>query len=144
MDLLEKIQNRKAVVAVIGLGYVGLPLATVFAQAGFKVIGLDVDQRKVDAVNLGQSHIDDVPSAVLERVTISRDNDNGTAPGLFATSNYDALADADAAIICVPTPLSKTRDPDLSYIIAAADDIAGRLHRRIGPPTHARRQPSAP
>ena len=129
MDLLEKIQNRKAVVAVIGLGYVGLPLATVFAQAGFKVIGLDVDQRKVDAVNLGQSHIDDVPSAVLERVTISRDNDNGTAPGLFATSNYDALADADAAIICVPTPLSKTRDPDLSYIIAAADDIAGRLHR---------------
>ena len=138
MDLLEKIHNRQAVVSVVGLGYVGLPLATVFAQAGYRVVGLDVDQRKVDSINRGQSYIDDVPSSVLGQVTLGRDIDSDGVsgesgaeplPGLVATSDYDALTDADVVIICVPTPLSKTRVPDLSHIIATADDIAGRLRR---------------
>ncbi|MGQ9595717.1 MAG: nucleotide sugar dehydrogenase [Anaerolineae bacterium] len=118
--LLRKIEGREAVVAVIGLGYVGLPLAVAFAEAGFPVVGIDVDVRKVEAVNRGESYVQDVPSETLASLV---------AGGLRATADCDVLRGADAAILCVPTPLSKTRDPDLSYIVAAADAVAQRLHR---------------
>jgi|Deesub1362A_J573_1020465.scaffolds.fasta_scaffold09936_2 UDP-N-acetyl-D-glucosamine dehydrogenase len=119
MFLLEKIERREAVVSVIGLGYVGLPLAVAFAEAGFRVIGIDIDQARVDAVNRGESYVQDVPRDVLARYAGDR---------LSATTDYDALEEVDATIICVPTPLSKTKDPDMSYIVAATEEIAQRLH----------------
>lgn len=118
--LLRRIEGREAVVAVIGLGYVGLPLAVAFAEAGFPVVGVDIDVCKVEAVNRGESYVQDVPSETLVGLV---------AKGLRATADYDVLREADAVILCVPTPLSKTRDPDLSYIVAAADAVAQRLHR---------------
>lgn len=125
-QLLTKIDNRTAKVAIIGLGYVGLPLAVAFAENGFHVVGVDVDQRKVEALNRGESYVRDVPSARLAPlVTV----DKGVAAGTFrATMDYGALDDCDAAIVCVPTPLSKTKDPDMSYILAATDAIAQHLH----------------
>jgi len=139
--LLTKIQNRTATVAVIGLGYVGLPLAVAFAKAGFPVIGIDVDEKKVAAVNRGESYIRDVASEELAkliaddgRLTI---DDNGEKPHrpssmvhghLSATTDYAVLEDVDVAIICVPTPLSKTRDPDVRYILAATEAVAKHMH----------------
>jgi UDP-N-acetyl-D-glucosamine dehydrogenase len=126
MDLLEKIGTRKAVVSVVGLGYVGLPLAVAFAQAGFRVVGIDVSQERVDSINRGESQIPDIsPEAVAQLVSDDRGPTDGS---LSATTDYDALGSVDAVIICVPTPLSKTRDPDVSHIVAAADEVAGRLH----------------
>jgi len=117
---LQKIQNHQAVVAVIGLGYVGLPLVVAFAEAGFRVVGIDVDQRRVDILNRGDSHISDVPAETIRRLV--------TAKKFEATTDYDLLHETDAIIICVPTPLSKIKDPDVSYIIASVDQIAQRLH----------------
>lgn len=121
-ETLQKINNREAVVAVIGLGYVGLPLAIAFAETGFRVIGIDLNQQRVDALNRGESYVEDIPAEILARY-ITQDN-----PLLNATTDYDALLDADAAIVCVPTPLSKTKDPDISYLISATNEIARRLH----------------
>ncbi len=115
-SLLRKIAARDARVAVVGLGYVGLPLAVEFAEAGFRVIGMDVDAEKVQQINAGQSYIDDVPGG---RVRSLIDSEK-----LSATACYDDLREADAISICVPTPLRKTRDPDMSYIIRAAESIA--------------------
>ena len=142
--LLTKIQNRTATVAVIGLGYVGLPLAVAFAKAGFSVVGIDVDEKKVAAVNRGESYIRDVPSedlarlvratdlpslAVVRRSSVSDHRPSSIGHGhLSATTDYAVLDDLDVAIICVPTPLSKTRDPDVRYILAAADQLAERVH----------------
>jgi UDP-N-acetyl-D-glucosamine dehydrogenase len=118
--ILEKIADRTAVVGVVGLGYVGLPLAVEFAQVGFKVIGIDYDQRKVDALNSGVSYIPDVPTDhVAELVKQGR---------LFATTDYAALREADSVSICVPTPLRKSRDPDMSYVIASADEVVKHAH----------------
>ena len=115
-DLLGKIADREARIAVVGLGYVGLPLAVEFAETGFCVIGMDVDARKVQRINAGESYIDDVAD---ERVR------GLVAAGKFsATSCYGDLRPVDAISICVPTPLRKTRDPDMSYIIQAAQSIA--------------------
>jgi UDP-N-acetyl-D-glucosamine dehydrogenase len=106
-------------VAVIGLGYVGLPLATAFAKAGFRVIGVDVDRSKVDAINAGRSYIPDVPDEdLMPHVGSGR---------LIATLDYDALAGADAIFICVPTPYDAQRAPDLSFIRSASDSIQTRL-----------------
>jgi len=130
------------VVAVIGLGYVGLPLAVAFAKAGFPVVGIDVDEKKVAAVSRGESYIRDVPSvdlAALVGTTVNqrssagdhrpRTNDHRSPAGsLIATTDYTVLDDADVAIICVPTPLSKTRDPDVRYILSAADAVAEHIH----------------
>ena len=132
---LEKIESRQAVVAIIGLGYVGLPLATLFAEAGFRVVGIDVNEAKVDALNRGDSSIEDVPSASLKRlmslVPPSRKeeakNSDTRTPLLSATSDFDALYEADLAIVCVPTPLYDTKEPDLSHLVSAADEIAQRL-----------------
>ncbi len=115
--LLARFQKRTAHAAVIGLGYVGLPLAVSFAEAGYRVSGIDVDRRKVEAIRQRQSYIEDVPSAALAAL-----------PNLDATSDYSLLADCDAASICVPTPLNKTGDPDMSYIVSATDAIARYLH----------------
>lgn len=118
--LLQGIERREAQVAVIGLGYVGLPLAVGFAQAGFRTVGIDVDSRKVAAVNAGESYIGDIGAVEVARVVSSGK--------LRATTDFAALAHCDAVSICVPTPLSKTHDPDLSYVIAAAEAVAAHLH----------------
>jgi UDP-N-acetyl-D-glucosamine dehydrogenase len=115
-SLLRKIETREAVVGVVGLGYVGLPLAVAFAEAGFEVVGVDVVSEKVNLLNQGTSYIEDVPGSQLAPLV---------ADGRFrAGTNYSALADVDAISICVPTPLRKTGDPDISYIIDATDNIA--------------------
>ena len=119
MTILEKIESRSAVVSIIGLGYVGLPLAVAFAEGGLRVAGIDLDQQKVDAVNRGESYLQDVPS---ERVRAIKDR-------LSASTNYDGLSKADAVVICVPTPLGKTRDPDMSYVLKAVGEIARHIHQ---------------
>jgi UDP-N-acetyl-D-glucosamine dehydrogenase len=117
--LNQKIANGNAHVAVIGLGYVGLPLATAFAKAGFRVTGVDVAPHKVDAIAAGQSYIPDVPDEELApHVASGR---------LTATLDYDALAEADAMFICVPTPYDVQRAPDLSFIRSASRSIHSRL-----------------
>ena len=119
-NLEERIAAGAAKVAVVGLGYVGLPLAVEFADAGYHVTGVDLDPRKVKAVVAGESYIPDVPSERVARLV--------GAGRLTATLDRAVLADVDAAIICVPTPLSKTKDPDLTFVLDAARAIAEGLH----------------
>lgn len=119
--LLKKIRERTVRTAVIGLGYVGLPLAVEFARCGFSVVGIDIDQTKVDDLNAGRSYILDVQS---ETVRALRD-----AGKLTATTDFAALETCDTVDICVPTPLRKTRDPDLSYVVGAAEAVVRHLHR---------------
>jgi UDP-N-acetyl-D-glucosamine dehydrogenase len=114
--LLSDISGRSSSIGVIGLGYVGLPLALAFANAGFRVIGIDIDEQKVDEINNGRSYIEDIPSDQLSPVV--------TKGLFFASSDYEELSEVGAISICVPTPLRKTGDPDISYIIQAADEIA--------------------
>lgn len=118
-SLLEKIAARTLRVAVIGLGYAGLPLAITFAEAGFHVTGIDIDEQKIDRGNNGESYIPDISSHTLQTLI--------EAKLLHFTSDYVALADVDAMSICVPTPLSKTRDPDISYILSATRQIQSHL-----------------
>jgi len=118
--LLQQLNDHTAVVAVVGLGYVGLPLVVVFGNAGFKVVGIDLDAAKVDSLNRGVSYIQDVPTADVRRLV-----DAGL---LTATTDFSVLRDAQAVSICVPTPLKKTGDPDLSYIINATDELAKYVH----------------
>ena len=118
--LLDRIQKRDAVVGVIGLGYVGLPLAMEFANAGFRVVGYDISQRVIDLLMSGQSHIQDVESSQVQKVV---------SAGLFtATTVEERLGECDAISIAVPTPLSKTRDPDMAYVLASADAVARQAH----------------
>jgi len=119
-SLKDKIEKRKATAAVIGLGYVGLPLAMEIAAAGFKVIGIDLDRSKISRLERGESYILDVPSTIVERTT--------TSGRFIPTSDFGALNDVDAVSICVPTPLSKSRDPDISFILAATGEIRKYLH----------------
>ncbi|MEA2760975.1 MAG: UDP-N-acetyl-D-glucosamine dehydrogenase [Gemmatimonadaceae bacterium] len=114
-QLLAKIDKRTACVGVVGLGYVGLPLALEFARAGFKVIGYDVSERVVNALMSGKSHIQDVPSAEVARLV--------KAGKFEATTDEARMREMDAISIAVPTPLAKTRDPDMGFVIAAADAI---------------------
>ena len=119
-QLLVKIENKTAHVAVIGMGYVGLPLAVEFAQAGFRVTGVDVNEHKMALLNDGISYITAVPTEVLAPLV---------ADGrLSGATDYSVLATADAMSICVPTPLSKSKDPDISYIVAASDQIGRYAH----------------
>lgn len=113
------IQERRAHVGVIGLGYVGLPLAVEFARKGFHATGFEVDAAKAAKINAGESYIGDVPSGIIKELT-------GTGH-LRATTDFDYLRECDAIIICVPTPLRKTKEPDISYILAAAGDIQKNL-----------------
>ena len=136
-QLLNKINDHTGVVAIVGLGYVGLPLAVAFANQGFDVLGIDVDSGRVAAINRGESHVQDVPSSVLARFTsFAKPGDSESADGqgpqragsIRATTDYGVLAQSDAVIICVPTPLNKTRDPDVRYLIAAGESVAQHTH----------------
>lgn len=119
MNLKNKILNKEATICIIGLGYVGLPHAVAFATTGFRVIGLDLSERRVAAVNRGHSDIPDVPSEQLAALV--------DAGRLEATSDYERLAEADIILICVPTPFDDMKTPDLQYIVSAAEGIMPRL-----------------
>jgi UDP-N-acetyl-D-glucosamine dehydrogenase len=119
-NLRRKLDDRTARAGVIGLGYVGLPLAIELARAGFSVTGIDLDARKVGALNRGESYIQDVPAAEVARF-------RGTGR-LSATEDAGIIASLDTINICVPTPLRKTKDPDLSYVVSAVDVVAEHLH----------------
>jgi UDP-N-acetyl-D-glucosamine dehydrogenase len=120
-DLLARLKKKNFTAAVIGLGYVGLPLAVEYAGAGISVIGIDVDGSKVRALRAGKSYIGDIPSETIR---------DALAAGLLrVTSDFSALAEADTVNICVPTPLRKTKDPDLSYIVNAAEQVAKYIHK---------------
>src|SRR5580693_5975527 len=112
-QLQKKIESRQAVAGVVGLGYVGLPLAVELAQAGFNVIGIDVLAHKVNAINRGESYVQDVPTSVLAPLVKSGK--------LRATTDFAAVKDMDTINICVPTPLRKTKDPDMSYIVQSCE-----------------------
>ncbi len=118
--LLNKLTTKQAKVAILGLGYVGLPLATVFAEAGYEVIGIDPDKQKVAALQRGISYVQDVPTEeVAKHVSSGR---------LIATEDFSAINDVDAVSICVPTPLRKTGDPDLSYILDVTEKLTEFVH----------------
>ncbi len=118
--LAEKIRNRTARVGIVGLGYVGLPLAVEFARAGFHVTGIDVNEEKTREVNAGRSYVGDVPTAVLAPLVESG--------RLRATTDFAAVRDLDTINICVPTPLRKTKDPDMSFIVSSCQEIAQYFH----------------
>lgn len=156
-EIVAKFESRQAKIAVIGLGYVGLPLALGFAEGGYEVVGIDLDRRKIEAINQGESYIEDIPSEALRAAVLGQPCVQGVAgspvaagvarvaqpsvaaqaqmtssiphPGsLRATSDFSVLSECDAVSICVPTPLNKTGDPDISYIVAASEQIARYLH----------------
>src|SRR5687768_5709462 len=119
-ELINKITNKQAQVGVIGLGYVGLPLLAEFGRSGFSCTGFEVDDKKAAQINAGESYIGDISSAAIKELV--------DAGRLRATTDFDHLKECDAVIICVPTPLRKTKEPDVSYILAAAEEITKRLH----------------
>src|SRR5581483_1482481 len=119
--LIETIRRRDARCGIIGLGYVGLPLALEFARAGFRTTGIDVDQTKIDGINQGRSYIVDVDDdEIAEQVHAGR---------LRATADFAAIRDLDTINICVPTPLRKTKDPDLTYVVSAVTEISRHLRK---------------
>src|SRR5581483_7257899 len=121
MGVSDCIRNRTGRVAVVGQGYVGLPLAVEFANVGFHVAGIDLDESKVAALNRGESYIPDVESQTLRRLL---------EEGRYrATSSMDTLSESDAIIICVPTPLRKTKDPDISFVYSSASEVKARLRK---------------
>jgi UDP-N-acetyl-D-glucosamine dehydrogenase len=118
-ELIAKAESRSALIGIVGLGYVGLPLAVEFAEAGFTVLGLDVTQRVVDGINAGRSHVQDIPTERLAKLV--------NAKKLSATTDLARLREPDCVAICVPTPLSKTRDPDISFVSAATNSMAAAI-----------------
>jgi UDP-N-acetyl-D-glucosamine dehydrogenase len=118
--LKNKIENKTAHVGIVGLGYVGLPLAVEFAKAGFHVTGLDLQQSRVDRLMNGESYIQDVPSSEVALLV--------NAARLDATTDFSVVQDLDTINICVPTPLRKTKDPDMSYIVSASEEVAKYFH----------------
>src|SRR5438270_8580254 len=117
--LKERIQERRARAGVVGLGYVGLPLAIEFARAGLTCTGIDLDVRKISAIGRGESYIADVSSSDVRTLA--------EAGRFAATNDFGVVADLDTVNICVPTPLRKTKDPDMSYIVSAVEKIAEHL-----------------
>tara|TARA_B100001113_G_scaffold339974_1_gene323742 strand:- start:210 stop:1517 length:1308 start_codon:yes stop_codon:yes gene_type:complete len=121
MSLIKKIKNRESKIGVIGLGYVGLPLAIEFTNAGFDVVGIDIDEKRVNQINNGLNYINDVDSIVLK---------NAVKNNCFsASSDFSVVNNLDAISICVPTPLNKQKDPDISYIVSVMDKIKHRIHK---------------
>ncbi|MGH1371025.1 MAG: nucleotide sugar dehydrogenase [Cellvibrionaceae bacterium] len=118
--LLEKIAQKEAVIGIFGLGYVGLPLLLRYSQLGFRVVGFDVDGSKVGALNAGKSYIEHIPSSSVA---------NAVGSGFGATADFSRVAEADVLIMCVPTPLNKHREPDLSFVISTMDMIAPNLRK---------------
>src|SRR3972149_25675 len=120
-SIMEKIEQKRVQVGIIGLGYVGLPLALEFTKIGFKVTGIDLDKKKIEAIYNGKSYIKDSTDAEIK---------NAVEAGLLkATTDFSVLKELDTVSICVPTPLRKTKDPDISYIISATEQIRRYLHR---------------
>src|SRR5271157_3567849 len=119
--LEEKIRSRGARVGIVGLGYVGLPLAVEYARAGFDVTGIDLNEAKVAKVNAGESYIGDVENSVFKPLV--------EAGKIRATSDFSVISQLDTVNICVPTPLRKTKDPDMSYIVSACQEIAKNFHK---------------
>ena len=119
--LIKKFQDKTAKIGILGMGYVGMPLAVAFAEAGFNVLGIDPDQRKTDTFNKNISYIQDVPTETIARLK--------QAGKLNMTTDFAALKDIDAVSICVPTPLRQTGDPDMSFINSAADQLAKYVHK---------------
>jgi UDP-N-acetyl-D-glucosamine dehydrogenase len=120
VSLESKLKDGTAKTAVIGMGYVGLPLAVEIAKAGYPVVGLDIAAGKVEEINAGESYIPDVPTEELAPLV---------AQGLLrASTDFDELSSVDAAVVCVPSPLNKMKEPDITYIVSAADQIAQRVH----------------
>ena len=119
--LIEDLKTKRARVGILGLGYVGLPLAVAFAEAGFHVTGIDTDSRKVDCLNKGVSYVPDIKTETVERLV--------KAGRLTATTDFSSLQEMDAVSICVPTPLRQTGDPDMSFILSATDELAKYMHR---------------
>jgi len=119
-ELENKIRSKRSRVGVVGLGYVGLPLVVEFAEAGFTVTGIDIDARKVDQINRGESYVQDISSDVLAPLV--------AAGRIQATTDFSAVAALDTIDICVPTPLRKTKDPDMSYIVNACQSMAKYFH----------------
>ena len=121
MGLVEKIENKSAKVGIIGLGYVGLPLAIEYVLSGFSVIGIDVDERKKEKIDKGENYIDDITSEKWDKTIKS---------GRFiASTNYDSVPDLDIIYICVPTPFTVNKDPDVSYIIDSTKGVASGLRK---------------
>ena len=119
--LINKLKDKSAKIAILGLGYVGLPLAVVFGEAGFQVTGVDPDKRKIDSLAAGNSYIPDVKSEAIAKLIKS---------GHFtATTDFSVLREIDAVSICVPTPLRQTGDPDMSFIISATDELGKYVHK---------------
>ncbi len=118
--LAEKIRSRRARVGIVGLGYVGLPLAVEFAKAGFTVTGIDISEEKTRRINAGESYIGDIPSSTLAPLVASGK--------LRATTDFSVALELDTINICVPTPLRKTKDPDMSYIVSSCQEIARHFH----------------
>lgn len=121
--LHDKIKSHNAKIGILGLGYVGLPLACEFAKVGYLVTGFEVDSRKVSHLLGGHSYIEDIPSAILKDLVDSKH--------LTATTDFSKLKTMDVCIICVPTPLNKTKDPDISFISSSAQQIAKYLHKQV-------------
>src|ERR1035437_9471591 len=118
--LEEKIRTRRARVGIVGLGYVGLPLAVEFAKAGFTVTGIDVIEEKVRRVNAGDSYVGDIPNSTLAPLVQSGK--------LRATTDFSAVLELDTINICVPTPLRKTKDPDMSFIVSSCAEVVRYFH----------------
>jgi UDP-N-acetyl-D-glucosamine dehydrogenase len=121
MGMNKKIQDRTAKIGVIGLGYVGLPLAIEFVQAGFNVVGIDIDKNKINLINSGENYIKDVNSKLLKKAV--KENK------FSATTDFSIVQNLDSISICVPTPLNKQKDPDISFIISVMDKIKNYIHR---------------
>ena len=120
-NLMKRIQNREATVGIIGLGYVGLPLAQAFRRAGFNVVGFDIDPQKIDALMAGRSYFKHISHKSIAEMKPGQ--------GFEATTDFSKIANVDAILICVPTPLTKTRDPDMSFIVGTAETISPHLKK---------------
>ena len=112
--VVEKYKSRQALIGIVGLGYVGLPLMLRYNAIGFNVLGIDIDQSKVDKLNAGQSYIEHIPAANIAKARQS---------GFEATIDFERASECDALILCVPTPLNKYREPDLSFVINTTDAL---------------------
>ena len=119
-SLIDRLNNKSAIIGILGLGYVGLPLMIRYAEIGYNVIGIDIDQEKVDMLNQGKSYIEHIPSVQIER---------SLKKGFKATTNFSKALEADTLILCVPTPLNKYREPDLSYVTDTTDAVIPYLRK---------------